>query len=47
MNGDTRPVVFLDETYVNQNHTCGRIRQNNENMEGLKVPTGKGSRIIV
>ncbi|KAL4120900.1 hypothetical protein QTP88_013509 [Uroleucon formosanum] len=46
-NGDTRPVVYLDETWVNQNHTRGRIWQNEENTEGLKVPTGKGSRLII
>ncbi|VVC30438.1 Ribonuclease H-like domain [Cinara cedri] len=32
-NNDTRPVIYLDETWVNT--------------EGLKVPTGKGSRIII
>jgi len=46
-NGDTRPMVYLDETWVNQNHTRGRIWQNQENTEGLKVPTGKGSRLII
>lgn len=43
-NGDTRPIVYLDETWVNQNHTRGRIWQNQENTEGLKVSTGKGGR---
>ncbi|XP_025191598.1 uncharacterized protein LOC112591881 [Melanaphis sacchari] len=46
-NGDTRPVVYLDETWVNQNHTRRRIWQNEENTEGLKVSTGKGSRLII
>jgi len=46
-NGDTRPVVYLDETWVNQKHIRGRIWQNEENTEGLKVPKGKGSRLIV
>ncbi|XP_060843069.1 uncharacterized protein LOC132923230 [Rhopalosiphum padi] len=46
-NGDTRPVVYLDETWVNQNHIRGRIWQNEENTEGLKVPAGKGSRLII
>jgi len=27
-NNDTRPVVYLDETWVNQNHTQGYIWQN-------------------
>lgn len=35
-NNDDLPVVYLDETWVNQNHT-----------EGFKVPTGKGSRLII
>ena len=46
-NNDTRPVVYLDETWVNQNHTQGYIWQNSENTEGLKVPIGKGARLIV
>jgi len=46
-NNDTRPVVYLDETWVNQNHTRGYIWQNETNSEGLKVPTGKGSRLII
>jgi len=33
--------------WVNQNHSRGTIWQNSENTEGLKVPTGKGSRIII
>ncbi|XP_060855104.1 uncharacterized protein LOC132946628 [Metopolophium dirhodum] len=46
-NNDTRPVIYLDETWVNQNHTKGHIWQNEFNSEGLKVPTGKGSRLII
>lgn len=46
-NNDTRPVVYLDETWVNQNHTRGHIWQNPENTEGFKVPIGKGGRLIV
>jgi len=38
-NNDTRPVIYLDETWVNQNHTKGYIWQNEFNSEGLKVPT--------
>jgi len=43
-NNDTRPVVYLDETWVDQIHSYGTILQNTEK---LKVPTGKGSRIII
>jgi len=46
-NNDTRQVVYLDETWVNQNHSRGIILQNSENSEGLKVSTGKSSRIII
>jgi len=42
-NNDDRPVVYLDETWVNQNH----IWQDSDNSEGFKVPTGKGSRLII
>jgi len=44
---DTRPVVYLDETWINQNHSRTRIWQNAEQTEGLKVPTGKGGRLII
>jgi len=47
INGDTRPIVYLDETWVNQNHTRGYIWQNHENTEGFKVPTGKDSCLII
>jgi transposase len=46
-NNDTRPVIYLDETWVNQNYTKGYIWQNELNSEGLKIPTGKGSRLII
>ncbi|VVC25683.1 Hypothetical protein CINCED_3A009151 [Cinara cedri] len=46
-NNDTRPVIYLSETWVNQNHSRGTIWQNSKNIEELKVPTGKGSRIII
>lgn len=44
---DDRPVVYLDETWVNQNHSHTLIWQNEHNSMGLKVPTGKGGRLIV
>lgn len=46
-NNDTWPVIYLDETWVNQNHTRGYIWQNEFNTEGLKVPRGKGSKLII
>ncbi|XP_068250360.1 uncharacterized protein [Palaemon carinicauda] len=41
--------VYLDETWINQNHTVGKcwIDINSENATGIKPPTGKGSRLIV
>jgi len=46
-SNDTRPIVHLDETWVNQNHSRGQIWQNAQNTEGLKVPTGKGGRFLI
>lgn len=46
-NNDDRPVVYLDETWVNQNHTRNHIWQDSDNSEGFKVPTGKGGRLII
>lgn len=37
-SNDTRPIVYLDETWINQNHSRVQIWQNTD---GLKVPTGK------
>ncbi|XP_025192691.1 uncharacterized protein LOC112592757 [Melanaphis sacchari] len=46
-NKDDRPMVYLDETWVNQNHSRTLIWQKENNSGGLKVPTGKGGRLIV
>lgn len=46
-SNDTRPVVYLDETWVNQNRSREHIWRNSRNTESLKTPTGKGGRIIV
>jgi len=46
-NNDRSPVVYLDETWVNQNHSRTRIWQNEEETEGFKVPTSKGGQLIV
>lgn len=52
MNGlrssdDSRPVYYLDETWVNENHTRKYIWQDSNKSGGLKVPPGKGNRLIV
>lgn len=44
---DNRPIVYIDETWTNQNHSRSMIRQNECSTKGLKVPTGKGGRLIV
>lgn len=45
----TRNVVYLDETWVNQNYTVGRcwIDSDSKQANGIKQPTGKGSRLII
>lgn len=42
-----RPIIYLDETWVNQNHSRKYIWQNSTSKGGLKVPVGKGSRLII
>ncbi|XP_025203228.1 uncharacterized protein LOC112600257 [Melanaphis sacchari] len=46
-NKDFCPIVYLDETWVNQNHSRSVASQHNTNMVGPKIPTGKGGRLIV
>jgi len=48
-NKDDRSVVYLDETWVNQNHSRTLIWKNENNSMSLKVPrlTGKGGRLII
>ena len=45
--GDTRPIFYLDETWVNQNHSRKDIWQDSTGRGGLKIPIGKGSRLII
>ncbi|PSN54703.1 hypothetical protein C0J52_04890 [Blattella germanica] len=40
-------VFYLDETWVNQNHTRKACWQMSDGRGGLKVPVGKGGRLIV
>jgi transposase len=42
-----RPIVYLDETWVNQNHSKKYIWQDEACKGGLRVPVGKGRRLIV
>ncbi|KAJ4449810.1 hypothetical protein ANN_01216 [Periplaneta americana] len=47
VNKETRPIVYLDEMWVNQNHTKSFIWQDKNHCGGLKVPLGKGGCLIV
>lgn len=42
-------IIYLDETWVNQNYTVFKcwIQPDGEKASGVRVPTGKGSRLIV
>ena len=40
-------IFYLDETYIHQNYASTKIWQDKESTGGLKVPVGKGGRIIV
>jgi len=42
-----KPIFYLDETWLNQYHTRSYIWQDSNNDGGLKVPTGKGARLIL
>lgn len=47
VTGDTRPILYLDETWVNQNHSVKFVWQDSSSNGGLKIPVGKGSRLII
>lgn len=44
---DGRPVYYLDETWVNENHTRKYTWQSSSRSGALKVPIGKGKRLII
>ena len=47
-NKDPRPIVYLDETWVNQNHSRSVAwHDESHNMIGPKIPIGKGGRLII
>ena len=45
----SRNIVYLDETWINQNYTDGKCWQDTtaERATGINPPTGKGSRLIL
>ncbi|KAL0830174.1 hypothetical protein ABMA28_003631 [Loxostege sticticalis] len=44
---DWNNVVFLDETWLNANHTLSRTWTDNTRASSSKAPMGKGSRLII
>ena len=42
-------IVYLDETWINQNHTVSKcwVDSTSEKAQGVRVPTGKGGRWII
>ncbi|GBO08338.1 hypothetical protein AVEN_243075-1 [Araneus ventricosus] len=46
-NSLSRPVIYLDETWVNTNHSSKFIWQSSTSQGGLKVLLGKASRLII
>ena len=40
-------IVYLDETWVNQNHCTDYMRLPNDGSDAPKIPSGKGKRLIV
>ena len=42
-----RPEVYLDETYVNKNHSNDFIWYSDEDGPWVHMPTGKGERLII
>jgi transposase len=42
-----RPEVYLDESYVNKNHSNDWVWYSNEESPWIQKPTGKGERLII
>ena len=47
LRDENRPLIFMDETWVNAHHTLNYIWIDNDEVAGFKVPSGKGGRLIV
>ena len=45
----SKNIVYLDETWVNQNYTVGKCWTDTTSKQatGIQVPTGKGNRLII
>jgi len=46
-SSDTRPVIYLDETWMNQNYSRTHIWKNDMDSEGFKEPTSLIGHLIV
>ena len=46
-SGDTRPIFYLDKTWMSQNLSQKDIWQDSTGKDSLKVPLDKGSRLII
>jgi len=46
-NKDSQPIVYFDETWVNQNHSRSVAWQHKTSMVGPKIPTRKGGHLII
>lgn len=46
-SADVRPRIYLDETWVNQNHSRKRVWVDEDGNGGLNTKIGKGSRLII
>ncbi len=42
-----RPIVYLDETWLNQKHTLEKCWLDYDGQDGLRIPSGKGKRLLV
>ncbi len=42
-----RPIIYLDETWLNNNHTVTKCWSDASGNGGINVPSGKGSRLII
>ena len=46
-NNKKMDVVYLDESYVNANHTCPAEWMSQDRLRGRQIPVGKGQRLIL
>ena len=42
-----RPIIYLDETWLNQHHTVTKCWTDYDGKGGLKIPSSKGKRLII